>query len=58
MQNYLIPSLLIGLASGLGGCSHYHYDYAPIDPPEQNQWFTIRGKLPPNVTGTLVPSFF
>jgi hypothetical protein len=55
MQNYLIPSLLIGLTSGLGGCSRYHYDYAPIDPPEQNQWFTIRGKLPPNVTGTLVP---
>ncbi|GAA4497416.1 hypothetical protein [Pseudaeromonas paramecii] len=57
MQKYLIPGLLIGLACGLGGCSRYHYDYAPIDPPEQNQWFTIRGKLPPNVTGTLVPKY-
>ena len=55
MQTYLISSLLIGLACGLGGSSRYHYDYAPIDPPEQNQWFTIRGKLPPNVTGTRVP---
>ena len=57
MQTYLISSLLIGLACGLGGCSRYHYDYAPIDPPEQNQWFTIRGKLPANVKGFLYPKY-
>ena len=53
-----IKNIILTLLFMLSGCSSYHYDYAPIDPPEQNQWITIRGTLPPHVTGTLVPKYY
>ncbi len=34
---HLIATLFAALTCMLSGCSSYHYNYAPIDPPEQNQ---------------------
>lgn len=39
------------------GCSSA-YDSAPLDPPqENNQWITIKGAIPPNVTATINPKY-
>ncbi|MCS3457539.1 hypothetical protein M2366_003655 [Aeromonas sp. BIGb0405] len=53
----IVRMVFLGSALLTSGCSSA-YDSAPLDPPqENNQWITIKGVIPPNVTATINPKY-